>query len=281
MSNKVKLVALDLDGTLFNSEKKISEKNLDAIKKAVDMGVVVLPATGRPFVGVPEAIKTIPEIHYVITVNGAAVYDLHTGKCVYENPIRHETMVKLIDELDKLDITADLFIGGQGYMDSKNKGFYKRTGLSDAMIEYLVSSRLVVDKLPQYVRDKKPAVQKITINFIKQADGTLYHRDKAVEVAESFSDELIHVSGGLGNLELTNKEVSKGNALLQLAKQMNIPREQTMACGDSGNDLDMIIKAGIGVAMANSEKAVLDASDYVTLSNDEDGVAAAFEKFVF
>jgi hypothetical protein len=254
---------------------------MNAIKKAVEMGVVVLPATGRPFVGVPEVIKTIPEIRYVITVNGAAIYDLHNKKCVYENTIKHETMVKLIDELDKLDITADLFIGGQGYMDSKNMGFYKRTGLSQAMIDYLVSSRLVVDNLPQYVREHKPKVQKITINFIKNPDSTLYHRDKAVEIANMFSDELINLSGGLGNLEITNNTVSKGKALLQLAEQMGIKQEETMACGDSGNDLDMIIKAGIGVAMANSEQTVLDAADYVTLSNDEDGVAAAFEKFVF
>jgi hypothetical protein len=281
MNNKIKLVALDLDGTLFDSEKKISKENISAIKRAIDMGVVVLPSTGRPFVGVPQAIRDIAEIKYVITVNGAAVYDLHSGKCIYEDPIPHETMTTLIDDLDALDIMADLFIGGQGYMDSKNRGFLEKTGLSRAVIDYLVSSRLVVDNLPKYVKEEKPVVQKITINFRKGENGTMHHRDKTIEVANKYADKLIMVSGGMSNVELTDKSVSKGNALLKLAEMMGIKREETMACGDSGNDLDMIVKAGIGVAMANSEQAVLDAADYITLSNDENGVAAAINKFIF
>lgn len=280
MNNRIRLVALDLDGTLFDSQKHISQKNIDAIKKAIEMGITILPATGRPFVGVPDQIKQIKEISYVITVNGAAIYDLHSGKCVYENPIKQETMVPLIDDLDKLNIINGLFIEGQGYMDSKNRLLLNDANLDRVLIEYLLSTRTVVDCLPKFIREKKPRVQKITINFKKMPDGTLLHRDKTIEVAKKYPD-LIYVSGGMSNVELTNKSVSKGNALLSLAEQLGIKQEETMACGDSGNDLDMIKKAGFGVAMANSEPEVLAAADYVTLSNNHDGVAAALEKFVF
>lgn len=277
---KIKLIALDLDGTLFNSNKEVSQANRDMILRAAAAGVSIVPATGRPFYGVPAAVKELEGIEYVLTTNGAAVYRMSDENCMFEEPMDTERFLEFLIRAKQYAISTEIFIEGRAYTDEASVSVWGSMGLSAPMMEYIRNTRTVVDNLESFIKAGSSGVQKITMNFTKLSDGTLQYRDEIIRLAEEF-EEFVWVSGGMGNVELTKNTVSKGSALIKLGELLGIKREEIMACGDSGNDKEMLIAAGLGVAMANSEADILECADYVTLSNDEDGVAAAIEKFCF
>ena len=122
-------------------------------------------------------------------------------------------------------------------------------------------------------------VEKITVNF-KEKDGILlWEKEIRERLSKEFPDCAV-VKGVPTNLEITDEQATKGNAILKLGELLGISREEIMVCGDSQNDMEMIKAAGLGVAMGNAMPEVKKAADYITLSNEEDGVAAAIEKFV-
>ena len=122
-----------------------------------------------------------------------------------------------------------------------------------------------------YLRERGEDVEKLTLNFAYDEDGHRIDYDAVWEVLKKYPD-VNAVSGGMKNIEVTKKGVSKASGLLYLGKKLGIAPEEMMVFGDSGNDLDMIKMAGIGVAMANAEPEVLKAADFVTRSNNENGV---------
>lgn len=111
----IKLVALDLDGTLFDNSSHISERNLTAIRSITDKGIHVVISTGRPFEGIPfDQIKGTG-INYAITANGSGIYEISTGRCLYENAMDEELVTPILNFLLTRDIHMDAFIGGKGY----------------------------------------------------------------------------------------------------------------------------------------------------------------------
>ena len=147
------------------------------------------------------------------------------------------------------------------------------------MKEYLRSSRKVVDSLPEFVLQEAQGPQKLVLMFLKDQNGQPIDSAEAIRITEEY-EQFSFVSGGVGNIEIMDRAVGKGTALLELGRLLGIAQEEIMAVGDSENDLDMIRKAGLGVAMANGEEIVRRHADVLTLSNDEDGAAAAIEQYV-
>ena len=146
--------------------------------------------------------------------------------------------------------------------------------LSDVMKNYMRNSRTFVDSETNFIRENNAKVQKLTLNFFPDQNGTCRSYDVVYE--RFVNDPRINiVTGGYNNLELNNWGVTKGNSLRFLSEKLGIPLENTMACGDTQNDLDMIRTAGIGVAMGNATDDVKQAADFITRSNEEDGVAYA------
>lgn len=276
--NKIKLIGLDLDGTLFDDKKKISERNRQTIEKAAAQGVIILPSTGRPLSGLPEPVRTLPA-EYALTANGAAIYRLSDKKRIYEACFSWEEALKVVLMLQEYDVLEDCFIDGYGYSEEKkleNSGVY---AMSEIIREYIMATRKQVENLPAYLKEHQCKVEKITVNF-KEKDGILLWEKEIRERFKRDFPEYAVVKGIPTNLEITAEGASKGNAILRLGKLLGIKREEIMACGDSQNDLAMIEAAGLGVAMGNAVEEVKAAADYVTLSNEEDGVAAVIEKFV-
>ena len=136
----------------------------------------------------------------------------------------------------------------------------------------------MVEDLPAYVEARGEAPEKIVINFLKDAEGNARFRQETLEIVRHYSG-VSFVSGGIGNIEIIRKGAGKGSALLKLGELLGIEASEIMAVGDSENDLDMIRKAGLGVAMANSEEILFRCADVRTGSNDEDGAAAAVERY--
>lgn len=275
----IKMIAFDLDGTVLDDEKKISQRTKKALEMAAKQGIEIVPATGRPLCGVPVQINALRGVRYILTTNGAGIYERETGKCIYENSMKLERFLPMMARLEPFEVMADAFVKGKCYMSRKNRFLIEEMDATEEMKAYIRDSRTCVEHLTEFLREKGEDVQKITINFVKNPDGSLRDYDEVAEVVKDFP-EFISVSGGMGNIEVTDKTASKGEALLRLGVMLHVPREEIMAFGDSGNDVEMIRAAGVGVAMANAEPAVKEMADFVTLSNTEDGVAHAIEKMI-
>ena len=275
----IKMIAVDLDGTLFTSSKEILPETLSALERASAMGIEIVPATGRPFHGVSEKVTGLEFVNYILTCNGAAIYNRRTGECLYEQPMSWEKGAEILTALKGLNISIDAFINGYSYKERSQINFIDSLALSQVMKDYIKKTRLYVDDLIEFVSSEKYSVQKITLNFAKNPDGTSLDRDETKARLDKISDIAV-VSGGDNNLEITESTINKGISLVNFGKRLGIDRSQIMAFGDSGNDLEMLKAAGFGVAMGNSEKAVLDIADYVTLSNNDNGIGDAIEKLI-
>ena len=274
----IRLIGLDLDGTLFNSRKELTAHTCAVLAKAVRRGIHVVPATGRPRVGLPQQLLTIPGIQYAVVTNGAAVCDLRGGKRLFTDCMDSDDAAEILRRTRPLELVQGAFSGDWGYMEDIDRRRIRRLDLVREMQDYLIASRKVVDDLAVFAREQKEGIEKIVINFIKDETGAPMWREETENVVRDYPN-VTFMSGGIGNIEIIRRGVGKGTALLRLGERLGVAAEEIMAVGDSENDLDMIRKAGLGVAMANSERAVLDCADYVTASNDEDGAAAAIERF--
>lgn len=276
----IKMIAFDLDGTALDDKKTMTPRTKSALEKAVEQGIEIVPATGRAFCGVPEIVTSLKGVRYVLTSNGAAVCEIKTGKCIYENNMPLAQTLPLMEKLEPLEIMADAFVEGLCYMKKKNQRLIERIDVSAEMKDYLVNSRICVENVTEFLREKGADIEKLSILFAKNPDGTFQNKDEVIAILKEFP-EFIFVSGGLDNIEVTVKSASKGDAVIKLGKILNIQREEIMAFGDSGNDLEMIRAAGVGVAMENAEQEIKEAADVITRSNVEDGMAHTIETMVF
>ena len=274
MSRTIRMIGVDLDGTLLNSEKQLTAYTREVLKKAIEQEVAVVVATGRPFSGVPDELKHFPGIRYALTANGARILDMQKQKVVYENLLSVESSEKVIDILRKHHAIHEFFVDGVGYMNEdglKNVYAYFE---DPHMAEYLQSTRIPVKDVKEKLQTMKCEVDKLQGIFRNQKD-----KEEALEELNTLSGIVVTAAMD-NNLEINKEGTNKGLGLLQLGKSLGISREEIMACGDGGNDVEMLKEVGFAVAMANGSDPVKKAADFVTVSNDEDGVAKAIEWFV-
>ena len=198
----------------------------------------------------------------MLTTNGAGIYERDSKTCLYEDAIPLSAYLPMLAEVEAYDVMADTFLKGGALMTKRKRDLLPRMRLTKEIRDYILSSRQVVESQVDYLRERGEDVEKLTINI---------DYDAVWEVLKKYPD-VNAVSGGMKNIEVTKKGVSKASGLLYLGKKLGIAPEEMMVFGDSGNDLDMIKMAGIGVAMANAEPEVLKAADFVTKSNNENGV---------
>ena len=275
----IKLVALDLDGTLFDNSSRISERNLTAIRSITDKGIHVVISTGRPFEGIPfDQIKGTG-INYAITANGSGIYEISTGKCLYENAMDEELVTPILNFLLTRDIHMDAFIGGKGYTPVQCVETAQKLTVPSSIKNYIITTRTRLDNILQFIHENQLKVQKMTLNFYPAADGTLIDRETVRKFLVS-NPSITTVCGGYNNLEFKRADANKGVGLRKLAEILGVNPDATMAIGDTENDLAIIEAAGIGVAMGNATDAVKARADYVTTTNTKDGVAAAIEHFI-
>lgn len=275
----IKLVALDLDGTLFDNSSRISKRNLTAIRSITDKGIHVVISTGRPFEGTPfDQIKGTG-INYAITANGSGIYEISTGKCLYENAMDEELVTPILNFLLTRDIHMDAFIGGKGYTPVQCVETAQKLTVPSSIKNYIITTRTRLDNILQFIHENQLKVQKMTLNFYPAADGTLIDRETVRKFLVS-NPSITTVCGGYNNLEFTRADANKGVGLRKLAEILGVNPDATMAIGDTENDLAIIEAAGIGVAMGNATDAVKARADYVTTTNTKDGVAAAIEHFI-
>lgn len=278
MKHEIKLIAVDMDGTLFNNESKISKTDRDAIRNAVQKGIHVVISTGRPYIGIPKEILLESGVEYAITTNGAALYRLSDDACLASDNMMPELVCPLIEKLQKKDIHIDAFIDGRCYCPSVCEPKIDLLDMPASIRAYIHATRNFVDNLAAFVTSMQIPVQKMTLNFYPLPDGSYLERNNVIELLSACPD-ISFLSGGYHNLEFTKRGVTKGTGLLKLCSYLNIPVTQTMACGDTENDIPILETAAIGVAMGNAIEKVKRISDFVTHSNEESGVGHAIMHF--
>lgn len=263
-----KMVFSDMDGTLLWKGVRVSVENSAAIRKAVDKGVDFVICTGRGVFGVEEHLKELDLIGkkgYVICQNGAAVYDLRDMRlviCKSFSPALIAPVAKIARELG-LEIY---------YYD--NSGFMAEEA-TERVQKYTRTTGMKI-RLLQEPTDFEGEFTKFQISGPREK--LLIVKEKAEKI---LGDKMNLFFSSEVYLEFVHKDVSKGNALEATAKEAGVDLKDTIAIGDSDNDLPMILKAGLGVAMKNGEAHVKAAADYITQRDcEENGVAEVIEKFI-
>ena len=275
----IKLIALDLDGTLFNREGIITQASKAELNRAAAQGVKIVISTGRPFNGLPfEQIKDTA-IEYALTTNGASVYKIEGKECLYEDGMNVETILPILDWILEREIHIDIYMDGVGFTPVRCRENIGRLAVPESLRKYMIETRTTVEDLKRYVSDCGKKIQKINLNFYPQPDGTLGYRDETIRFLKSLSAIEV-VCGGFNNFEISKAGVTKSTGLDALTKHLGVTMEQTMAIGDSENDYSMINAAGLGVAMGNASDDIKAIADYITTSNEEDGVGEAIKKFI-
>ena len=294
----IRLVALDLDGTLLNREGHVTPRTRAALQAAVDKGVYIVPATGRPLASLPPEVAQLPGIRYVITCNGAAVWDLGSDPVGavysrYSNAKEHRTStpVCLLHSLMPVETAREAFAVCESY-HADLRIFSDGYACTDAHSIALAAARAakkdgteacqpndgrftILRDQSEWMSRHAHEVEKFCMFFhsVKEAQQYL-PRFTAIEGVEV-------VQGAPDNIEVTAAGVNKGESLLALADHLGIPREATLAVGDSENDRAMLEKAGVAAVMANGMEHIRKLADIVSENdNDHDGVGLAVEKFI-
>lgn len=275
MDHKIKLVGFDLDGTLLNSQKVLTERTKKALNSAVEQGIVIVPVTGRTMAGVPKELMEFPGIRYVVTANGARIVDVITGETLIEELLSREKCGIILDIFEKYDTLKEIYYDGVGYADRESLENMERYQPDEAMGRYILATRKPIESTRARYEAEEKGMDKIQALFSNIAD-----KEKArEEVLAAVTD--VEVTGAvLNNVEVNAKGIHKGNALVKLGEVLGIRMEEIMAFGDGNNDIQMLQAVGVGVAMANSVLEVLAVADMVAPSNDEDGVARIIEEYV-
>ncbi len=265
-----KLIAIDMDGTLLNDQHEVSGKVKETIAEAKKSGVKIVLCSGRPFVGMLPYIEELnlnDEGDYLIAYNGAVTKDTHTGEVVSEISLQYEDLVELYELSVELDTPMHFFDIDQLY--TPNKKISKFTILES----YLNDMPLTFCPVEEFPKNR--TIPNISyIDYPEKLSRTIDNIPASITEKYAFTVSAPHFS------EFTHREATKGNAVKKLAEHLGIKQEEVMTIGDNGNDMSMIEYAGCGVAMGNAIPELKEAADYITLSNNENGVAHAIQKFV-
>ena len=277
----IRIVALDLDGTLLDSQKRLSERNRAALARAAEKGVLIVPTTGRFFGMMPPAIRDLPFVRYAITINGAQVYDRETDTALVRDEIPLETALGVMEILDRHDVIYDCYRQNWGWMTAALQDKAADYATNEHYLKMVREFRKPVPELKAHLRATAADgdVQKIML-FSRRNDELRTKNDELEAVREEITSrypEIKVTSSTWNNIELNIRTAHKGNALKRFAEHLGFTLENCMAFGDGMNDFTMVEAAGMGVAMANAEAEVKRVAKIVTTSNDEDGVAAVLE----
>lgn len=267
-----RLLALDMDGTVLNSEKRITPRTAAAIRKALSGGKEVLFATGRCPSEVREALRMFPAMNYVLCLSGALVLDLRREKTLADVTIPRAFVERILSAAEKLNAMVTLYAGDDVFVEKKRKGNMAYYGCQ-CFAKLYDDCAVWVENIRDVLNTHGDCIYKANIFCHSPQDWA-----KADELLRDLP--LNYASGIPNNYEISPRDVSKGVGLQMLCDAAGIPIRQTVAVGDEGNDVSMIKAAGLGVAMGNAPEWIRELADQVTADCDHDGVAQVIERYL-
>ncbi len=265
--NDIKMLVLDIDGTIFKKDYTASERVKQTLKSLVKKGIKVVLCTGRMYAATKQIAKELELDTPVISYQGGLVKNfLNDEKTLFEKTMDEDLSLDVIKELKKRNIFFNLYINDellvehdsiliQQYVDARNIK-YRIVGNCENLNLKGMNKILAIDD---------------DVNLIENLQK---------EMAQRYKDKLYVIRSTPRFCEFSNPEATKGNAVRFLADMWGIKKEEIMACGDQDNDIEMLLAAGVKVAMGNATEDLKKIADYITDSVDNDGVVKAVEKFI-
>lgn len=276
---KIRAVLIDMDGTtLAGSQVAISRENMAAIQKAISLGIQVIPCTGRVFDMLPPQLLTQEGMRYFISCHGARAYDRLENKSLYEDLIPAEHAAELFKIVEEKGLYNEIAANTTIYFEKAVTEPFDISKVPEHHLWYVRDNCFsTIDEKPsEYVLKNNMSVEKMNIYGIpEELQQEIYDKVTA-------TGYIVHTREGAGpNLEFSRRGIDKMKAVDAVLGALGISYEETMAIGDSPSDLCVIKACGVGVAMENAPDHVKAAADYVTCLNTDNGLAKAFEKFLF
>ena len=266
----VKMIAFDLDGTLFDDRKQLPQENIAALRAAGDAGILLVPATGRILQGLPDQLLQLGLFRYFIFANGASVYDLDTETQLFSACIPPELAVRICEHMDTLPVLYDCYRGEWGYM---TQWMYEAApdffALEPEILKLVRRLRKPVPELKENIREVDVPLEKLQMYFRPEQ---MAERERQLFELPRLFPEIAATSSLKNNIEINSIKAGKGRALLELCARLGIAPEDTVAFGDGLNDADMLEAAGYGAAMENAADAVKQKADAVIENNNDAGV---------
>lgn len=265
----IKLIALDLDGTLMSPDHlTVSSANREALRLAHENGIKIAISTGRTLAIMGDICEQVPEVDYIMYSNGACVFDRKENRNIYTNLMSSELSNEILSYLEDKHCFYEIYAAGRSYAQEDKGDYFIYDVLPKKFLDDVLSKMVIVKNAKEELKNE--GIEKITI----------YSRFEDVfnEVSEHFgamTDKIYTTSSIKGNCDMTKKGVDKGTALDGMCKVLGITADEVMAFGDAGNDCPMLEYAGYSYAMANGSDECKASAKFETKSNADDGVAFA------
>ena len=292
-----KLIAIDIDGTLLKNDKTISNSTIKAIKEASSKGVKIVLSTGRPIQGLEKYAKQLnitSNDDYGIACSGAFVQCLGTKEVLFESTLTYDDMQYLYNVAKQLKITLNILLQKEALILTPTLNITTQleallSDLNMKVVDFTTLSKDIIINRAVYINENlyfkehlvgvmKRNNYKLTIPEISNGNDSLV-LDKENTPIELFNKFTV-LRPSYNTLEILSKGVTKGTGIQLIAEKLGIHKDEVICIGDSGNDIAMINYAGLGVAMGNATTQIKEVADFVTLSNEEDGVAHVINKFI-
>ena len=264
-----KMIVLDLDGTLMSSKNEILPKTKEALFKAQEQGVMIVLASGRPTYGMVKAAKELRLDEYpgyILSYNGGRIISVQTNEMIYDDSLTPEICHELYD------LSREMNVNIMAYEDE---------AIITADDDQYIQKEAHINGMPiNRVENFKDSVTFNSVKCLCTAEPE-YLAQVEIKMKERLGDRLSITRSLPFFLEFMPQNINKAYSLQELLEHVGLDKSQLIACGDGYNDLPMIEFAGLGVAMGNAVDEVKAAANYVTATNDEDGIAQVIEKFIF
>lgn len=285
-----KLVAIDLDGTMLNQYGMVTPNTKNAIRKTIQKGTDVIIASGRPIDSIKTIAKEIGSEKYFIAGNGALIYDIQKDEIIYDKFLPKEKVLEIIKVCEENSICYNVYTDKTILATALkyNVLYYQKENLKKEESKQTKIS--IVENLYEYVKSKKDEkFLKITIcddnQSVFQSIIRKLRKIQGIDVLDVSHMSRKTIKQGTEEIaieyyytEITVQNVDKWDAIKYLVEKMKIRTEEVITIGDNVNDKKMIQEAGLGIAMGQSTPIVIQVANYVTTSNEEEGVAKALEK---
>lgn len=266
---KYKIVALDMDGTLLNEQKEITEETKNVLSEARNKGVKIVLSSGRPLDGLKNylnELNLVDDNEFVLSYNGCLVQETKTSKIIHEVGLKGSDLKYMYNLSKKIGVNIHAFSPNIGLMSPKISKYTEVEANINKININIIDFNKINDN-DDIVKVMMVDEPEILDEAIKKLPQSIYDKYTVVKSAPFF-------------LEFINKNADKGKGLEALAKYLGVKREEIIAMGDAENDLAMIKYAGLGVAMGNAVEKVKEASDVVTLTNEQNGVAKIIKEYI-
>ena len=275
--NDIKIAAFDLDDTLLDTEGKLTDFTIRVMEEASEKGIEMVIASGRPYFALPENLVEQPWMHYAICSNGARIYDLRTGECMSACYLSERSIRKFLELTDGYgnDIFRDAFTKGNPHSEKRYLDSLDSLPLTETRKKYLRWSRIPEPDIKKFIEENIFCMDCLNVICF---DPEMLDNIR-MRISEEVED--IFLTSSIPHMiEMSDKKSGKGKALHRLAGMLGIDVKQTAAFGNADNDAEMLIYAGLGCAVANSDREALEAADKIVGANSEDGVAREIESWI-